>query len=305
MLDFRDRHPDACLLVDCRAAARQPQHLIDAVREHFGLDLGAPGELFEEDLMGRSSTTRRRTLIAHAYPEALALLERLRASTPEKLAAEVAAPAGEDLEAAHRDWALQYWADFCHLEKRQKQGERDYAAAQEGLRQVQEALRQAQEALRQSQEALRADRAELHSVRLEHERTCDAMRQVRVDLEATRGQVREKESQLHEARHLTEDLAQARAESAAAHDAMRRGWHELSGVRQELWRTAEALVRSEEMFRVAEAARQQAMGCLAWRVANWLRRYSAVRATGRMARAAAQPLTGPVRGLARRVTSGG
>lgn len=182
VIDFHDRHPDRCLVIESQAAAEHPGRFADALAAKFGHRIDPPADVYDPDLLRHDTAAQDRALLAHAFPEALRLLDELRAR-----AALVHTPAEPLADAA--DWAFRYWVDCRSAEKRAKQTAAALAAAEAqtaGLRAEIEASRaeleraraevgEKEAALTQTCDALAKATAERDADRAELERVCDEL----------------------------------------------------------------------------------------------------------------------------------
>ncbi len=109
VLDFHDRHPERCVLIESHAAAVEPARLNQVLDEKFatGTRLGPVGEVYDDELFHHHETVRERWVLAHFFPETLTVLQELRDRAALVLTDHDLAP-----EPGDRDWALQHWLDF-------------------------------------------------------------------------------------------------------------------------------------------------------------------------------------------------
>ena len=208
ILEFYDRHPASCLLVESRAVAHQPAQLIDALRNKFGLRLGPPANLYDESLM-HEGTVAHQAQLKHFFPEAIDLYQQLR----ERAAAAEPPEAPLDSALTATDWAFQDWVDLRHLEKQKKAAEVEWATQLEGARRTE--LQQGEAAratVLQEKQLAEAGRAQT-LVDLEAERAT----RVRAEQEAQalRTRLGDKEGELQDARQ--------RLEAARAHQTWMEG----------------------------------------------------------------------------------
>jgi hypothetical protein len=213
ILDFRARHPESCLLVQCHAAARQPALLLDTIAEKFGIQLGPPASLYEEALLSRETTSRHRALLWHFFPEAIDLYRELqdKADVKEKTEAPMD---GSALAAAAADWALQDWVDLRHLQKRSRTDEADLAKTREGLDLARAEAEQFRAELTRSRSELEGMRGELTQGRTELEGMRGRLAQSRAELEGARAEltcVRVELERMHgERRQVEAEVVKAR-----------------------------------------------------------------------------------------------
>jgi hypothetical protein len=115
LLNFYDRFPDRCLLIESRAAAADPARLTDAIAARFGDRLGTIKNVYEDDLFRHEPSSRRRSVLGHFFPEAVTLFEQLRERADLFEEHGESGPVPADL-----DWALQDWLDLRHSQARSR-----------------------------------------------------------------------------------------------------------------------------------------------------------------------------------------
>jgi hypothetical protein len=235
LLDFQARHPDDCLLVEGRAAAARPGLLVEALRDRFGLHLRPPADLYEEGLFRHQPSPHHVALLRRTFPQALALYARLRQQARMKL--DEVPPPVDAGPAAEADWALQYWVDCRHLEKRCADAQAALARTGEELQRARAELESVGARLRQAEavagqaraDAGRAD-AELEAVRAELGSVGGQLGQARADAGRTAAELQAARAQGQEAartagellvrlRQAEQDLGEAhrRLDEARAH----------------------------------------------------------------------------------------
>jgi len=119
VIDFYDRFPEQCLLVESHAAAVAPHRLTEAIAAKFGDHFGTPMNLFDKALFLDDTTLHQRSVMGHFFPEALEMYAELRkrASLVHGVVDAAVLP-GHGL--AGQDGALQHWMDFRVMEKKVK-----------------------------------------------------------------------------------------------------------------------------------------------------------------------------------------
>jgi hypothetical protein len=113
ILDFSERFPHRCLLIESHAAALQPKQLTEALIAKFGDHFGPISAIYEDELFRHDDSNHRRSVLAHFHPEAVTIYDRLRSRGALVLDSK------EPLtDRAVEDWALQHWIDFRRLDSR-------------------------------------------------------------------------------------------------------------------------------------------------------------------------------------------
>ena len=78
LLDFYDRHPERCLLLESYVVARRPSRLIEAIARKFGHHFGPIEDLYDKELYTHTTSrpnTRRH--LACCFPEAIKVYHEL------------------------------------------------------------------------------------------------------------------------------------------------------------------------------------------------------------------------------------
>ena len=138
LLDFHGRFPGRCLLIESRAAAAVPEHLMEAIATKFGDHFTPDADVFEPELFRHDSATHARRIVRRLFPEALELYEELRCRAI--LVTPPSQPADVPDSAAEAEWALKYWADFRTVQTIAKRLEGSLEDAREEIARLEESL---------------------------------------------------------------------------------------------------------------------------------------------------------------------
>jgi hypothetical protein len=135
MLNFANRYPKCCLLVETRAVVDEPGLLTDAIQRRFGFHLDRPANLYEKELLHQPTVPHQPSPLDSAFPEMLYLLEELR------MQAALALPANKGERSANTalqegQWALRYWLEYRRAEHREKTAEEMLLATRADLEQA-------------------------------------------------------------------------------------------------------------------------------------------------------------------------
>ena len=151
IIDFYDRFPERCLLIESHAVAREPRRLTEAIVARFGDHFGPIGDVYEDRLFHHEDSRQEHFVLAHFFPETITLYEQLRTR-----AALVCEGEESGLEPTNLDWALQHWIDFRRLE----------TLGNAGLRSLRAELDESQRQLRQAQADVESLAVEIRQLRV-------------------------------------------------------------------------------------------------------------------------------------------
>jgi hypothetical protein len=171
ILDFHDRFPRKCLLVESHAAAVAPQRLREAIASKFGQHF-APlqEELFDRDLFVHDNSSQLRSILGHFFPAALDLYHQLRArATLIHRSWEAAVPPAVD--DPNQDWALQHWLDFRAMEKECNRVQTQTARLEGALAEAHARAESLADSVRRAEEPAELITARATLTRLEDERS--------------------------------------------------------------------------------------------------------------------------------------
>jgi hypothetical protein len=180
LLEFHDRFPRQCLLVESHAAAVAPQRLREAIAAKFGHYFAPFQQLYDRHLFTHENTSHLRSILGHFFPAAVELYHQLRARATliHRSWEEAAAPPVDD---PHHDWALQHWLDFRAMEKVCKRLQAQTAALEGALAEAQ--ARAESLTLPRAEEAADLALTRTTIARLEQERTGLQQEQTRLEKE--------------------------------------------------------------------------------------------------------------------------
>ena len=122
ILRFIAERPDACIVRELAQIVADPGDVVAAVRERFGLPLGASPDRFRPDLLGTAADGRRPRLVEAVCPEAVDVYRRLQALA----GSSVPPPAATRLSDA--ELAVLEWATASRLERENENVRRDWVS---------------------------------------------------------------------------------------------------------------------------------------------------------------------------------
>jgi hypothetical protein len=225
VIDFHDRFPERCLLIESHAVAYDPGRLTEAIARKFGDTFGVIGDVYEDDLFRHATSAQQRSVLAHFFPEVLTQYEALRSRAAVVLETEAVASSP-----AVFDWALQHWIDFRRTESREKGTVRYYQG------QLEDAQRQVHEA-QADRERLTAEIGQAHAVTAllqeEQDQTRAALDETRTTLEQTRTALEQTRAALDQTRTA---LERTQGEAERSRGALERTEAERHELRAELGR---------------------------------------------------------------------
>jgi hypothetical protein len=127
-LDFHDRFPDRCLIVEGQAAAESPGAFAAALAKRFGDSIEVASGLYDPDMLRHDTAALDRATLAAACPEALEVYEQLRRR------AALALPAAAPAPAADPDLPFRHWVACRLAEREAAEARREAAQLAEKLR---------------------------------------------------------------------------------------------------------------------------------------------------------------------------
>jgi hypothetical protein len=205
LLDFLDRFPERCLLVESHAAALAPNQLTEAIAAKFGDYLGPMGQVYEQDLFRCEPSAQQRSVLADYFPEAIELYQQLQ-SRASLTADSVEATAGVARDQVSLDWGLQFWADL----RAEERARRDTC---EELKRLKNSFFECQASLSAQQKHLANVEADCSKLRLEAGRTTAEFQQLRLEADRT---IAESQQLRLEADRATAESQQLRLEADRA-----------------------------------------------------------------------------------------
>jgi hypothetical protein len=133
LLDFYDRHPERCLLLESYVVAQEPSRLIEAIARKFGHHFGPIEDLYDKELFTHHESPQYQALLACCFPEAIEVYHELRSKAEITGSAEFSSHSRDTPVSATADWALQPWIDCRMAEKELKNCRTELAAQQQLL----------------------------------------------------------------------------------------------------------------------------------------------------------------------------
>jgi O-antigen biosynthesis protein len=170
VLDFYQRYPEQCLLLEIGSVIENPQGIIDLIKQKFDLELRAPESLYEPSLFNPDSNTYyRQALITKFFPQALDLYHQLQQQADAKNPTRVEQ---QSIDLTCEAWILQDWYDLQHTNKEKQQAETELAQTQQQLQSAEAEFAQAQQQLKlaASQLAEAQQKSELQLKQLNQQR---------------------------------------------------------------------------------------------------------------------------------------
>jgi O-antigen biosynthesis protein len=135
LLDFYDRHPERCLLLESYVVARRPSRLIEAIARKFGHHFGPIEDLYDKELYTHHESPQYQALLACCFPEAIEVYHELRSKAEITSSAEFPSHSCDTPVSATADWALQPWIDCRSAEKELKHCRTELAQKEAALKQ--------------------------------------------------------------------------------------------------------------------------------------------------------------------------
>jgi hypothetical protein len=155
LLDFYDRHPERCLLLESYVVARGPSRLIEAIARKFGHHFGPIEDLYDKELYTHHESPQYQALLACCFPEAIEVYHELRSKAEITSSAEFPSYSCDTPVSATADWALQPWIDCRIAEKELKHCRTELAQKEAALKQWDTVSEQALAAQQQLQMVLK------------------------------------------------------------------------------------------------------------------------------------------------------
>jgi hypothetical protein len=244
LLDFAERFPDQCLLVEGPAAGPDPSLLTAAMARKFGLAPGPVENRFDGEVMARHASSHLPLVIRHFFPDAIAIYEKLRARAElvvsEERLWEESLTAGAAL-----DWAFQHWHDL-------RETERKLQGAQADLEQIRQRQEETRQQLIKLGEAQATAEQKLHRAHEEGRQQLAQLELAQANLEESLREKRQAEAQARD--HLTQF---GQAQAAAEH--LR---HEKEQIQAQMRQQQRALADAEGDNRQAREEAQQRLAQL-------------------------------------------
>jgi hypothetical protein len=188
LIDFLDRNPGHCLLVESQAVSDEPHRLTQAIREHFGHALGPPGQVFDSEAYHVEEAGPWRDILGQAFPETIELYEALRSRATIRLDG----PGAEIASGPSSDWCLQTWFDLRIQESKRNALEREIESANTSLRAADGRVASLQDELRQMGDSLRAADGRVASLQDEFRRASEHHERQQADWARLHADLRER-----------------------------------------------------------------------------------------------------------------
>lgn len=121
ILNFYERFPNQCLLLNLDSITLDSHNLLKAVKEKFGVILSYQNlDTYDNSLLTQHSDTQRASLIKHFFPEALNLYNKLNLKAYQ-ISGSNKNITTADITQCYRDFALKDWLEVRRLEKEVEQ----------------------------------------------------------------------------------------------------------------------------------------------------------------------------------------
>ena len=164
IINFYDDFPDQCILCSIAHIAQDPNILVTAIKEKFGISLNFPAsDIYNGSLLSKHSfSSHRPALIQHYFPAVWELYQELneRALKFNELTCR-SCPDNLQLP-AYEAWVLQDWLNVRKLENQVEQTQRELASSHTQLQQTQTELASSRSQLQQTQTELECLQSKLY-----------------------------------------------------------------------------------------------------------------------------------------------
>jgi hypothetical protein len=118
ILEFADRYPEQCLILEGPAVGANPAVLIEAMTRKFGVTLGQPEKRYDGEILLHHDSSHLPSLIQHFFPETIEIYQKLRERA--EVAADNCCASEKTAVGASLDWALQHWHDLREMDRKLK-----------------------------------------------------------------------------------------------------------------------------------------------------------------------------------------
>lgn len=194
ILEFYEREPHRCLLVNAASAAENPELLVKRIIDKLAIPLKPPAmDIYDGSLLVRQSSSSQRPLVIQRYfPEAFELYGQLNllAEFEEEIIPEL-----NQIESPHA-WLLQDWLDLRHLEKLTQWEKQEL---RNELQYTQELLEQSRNELQDTKELLEQSRSEVHYTKGLLEQSQSQVQQLQSDLNSSQTKLQRTQTKLQQA----------------------------------------------------------------------------------------------------------
>ncbi|HAA32543.1 MAG TPA: family 2 glycosyl transferase [Cyanobacteria bacterium UBA8553] len=232
ILKFYELAPERCLLLSVSSITHDPNFLIDAIKDKFGVALNYPAsDIYDKSLLKTQQfNSHRPALIKHYFPQVWDVYQELNAKAlaPEGLSS-VLVPELPSLP-PYETWVLQDWLELRKIEKESSKLHKQLKQTQEEL---EKECSQLQQALQQSQ--------------AERERSHSDLVQVNSQLQNTQAQLQDTQAQLHQSQ-VQEQETQEKLEATQ---------EKLEAIQEKLEDTQEKLEATQDKLTALQSLLQQ------------------------------------------------
>jgi hypothetical protein len=256
LLDFYDRHPERCLLLESYVVARGPSRLIEAIARKFGHHFGPIEDLYDKELYTHHESPQYQALLACCFPEAIEVYHELRSKAEITSSAEFPSHSCDTPVSATADWALQPWIDCRIAEKELKHCRTELAQKEAALKQWDTVSEQALAA----QQQLLTERDNLRT----------QTRQLREQLDLSQQQHQAAQAQIQELESCRLKLQDTVAEQALA--AQQQLLTERDNLRTQTHQLREQLDLSQQQHQAAQLRIQDMENSRFWKLRGWWKR---------------------------------
>jgi GT2 family glycosyltransferase len=208
VLRFYEQFPERCLLISVYSITHDPNFLIDAIKDKFGVALNYPAsDIYDKSLLNtQQSSSHRPALIEHYFPKVWEVYQELNAKAltldgfSSSLVPEL--PPRPPYEV----WVLQDWLELRKIEKQSSKLRKQLKQTQEELEQersqLQQLLQQNQSEAERVQSELGKLHSQLHQSQVQLQQTQSQLQQTHEKLERSQSQVQQALYQLEQLRTL-------------------------------------------------------------------------------------------------------
>ena len=215
LLKFYEEAPERCLLLSVYSITDNPNFLIDAIKDKFGVSLNYPAsDIYDRSLLKTQKfNSHRPALIRHYFPQVWEVYQELNAKAlaPEGVSSSLV-PELPSLP-PYETWVLQDWLELRKIEKESSKLQKQLKQTQEELEkessQLQQALQQNQAERERSHSELIQLHSQLHQSQVKEQETQAQLQQSQVKEQEIQAQLQETQAQLQETQtQLQETQAQ-------------------------------------------------------------------------------------------------
>ncbi len=236
ILNFLNKHPDRCLILNIYSIAEKPELLLKALEKKNSIFLGNIEESIYDEQLLQNLNGNHSALINYLFPEAFNIYKELNAKGGYINDNDAFCSAYNDSYSVEKFY-FQHWLDLRRKEReleasqsqlQQTQGQLEASqsqlqqtqgqleASQSQLQQTQGQLENSQSQLHQTEEKLKTSQSQLHQIQGQLENSQSQLHQTEGQLEnsqsqlhQTQGQLENSQSQWHDTQRI---LEQAQAE---------------------------------------------------------------------------------------------